>query len=870
MIEVTGLRQQKETTDSRSARRFAFESAEKLSKLPIYIALLLTGIAVYFKSALPARAETHSEPEPGPGPSSSESGGAPVDFGRATAVRPDAMSSVEENRERAERLEPLDFFGQAPTRGNVVDFPLSMKLMNVTSNPFNLDTLPLIEAGATSSFELTSARVMPSSNRTGGEAATQPEDVGDDDLLEQLLEALNKGIGGDGDAETPVSSPSDDPEPHSDPDPDDDPEEPRRGNRAPTVAGQNRLNDVMLAQVVLIGLSELLMNTEDADGDELTVTDVHVSSGHVAAHEAFWIYTPDPDHLGEVKVTYSVSDGLETIAHSASFNVVDKEGPTPSGSATLGDDWLVGSAAADVFDGLAGNDTIESFGGDDVIRGGDGNDTIRAGASNDIVFAGSGDDVVSAGAGDDEVHGEDGDDSIDGDEGDDTLSGGDGDDRIAGNIGNDILRGDGGNDTLDGGEGDDRVFGGDGDDIIMASTGADFAEGGEGRDIMQGGGGNDTLSGGTGDDLLAGGDGDDSIDGDADDDTLHGDAGNDALDGGDGDDSMFGGDGEDVILASAGADYAEGGEGRDIIQGNQGSDSLHGGGGSDMLSGGEGDDTLAGDEHDDTLYGDAGNDTLDGGDGDDSIFAGEGADIVAGGDGSDYLEGEEGDDVIDAGAGADVVLAGDGDDIVDAGAGSDTVSAGNGNDLIIVTLDADGDVYDGGDGSDALDMSRASSGVSVDLVNGTVSSGEMGTDIITGFEKIIGGSGNDNFQAGGQSTVFAGSGGDDTFTFAMAASSGIGAGELVHQIIDFMVGDRVMVEQFEISGTARNAAEDLFSRVYEGQANGGNDVPIRIRYERFDGMDHTIIDVDFDMNNEFEMSIDIYGHHTPYVYNTVA
>ena len=104
----------------------------------------------------------------------------------------------------------------------------------------------------------------------------------------------------------------------------------------------------------------------------------------------------------------------------------------------------------------------------------------------------------------------------------------------------------------------------------------------------------------------------------------------------------------------------------------------------------------------------------------------------------------------------------------------------------------------------------------------------------------------------------------------MGASSGLETGQLIHEIIDFMVGDRVMVEHFEISGTARDAAEDLFARVYEGQSNGDAAIPIRIRYERFDDIDHTIIDVDFDLNNEFEMSIDISGHHTPYVYNNIT
>ncbi|WP_244621919.1 calcium-binding protein [Neomesorhizobium albiziae] len=772
-------------------------------------------------------------------------------------MRPDAVASAEEDRERPERLEPLDFFAQAPSRGNVIDFPSPMKLIRVGTNPFGLDTLPPIEAASQFFGSNYTAAAHVSSARKTAEPSTQPEDESDD-LLARLLESMSGGK----DSETPTPSSSQtgnnpdpvdpidrDPGPvTNNPDPDTetdggDPEEPRRGNRAPTVGGQNRLNDVMMAQVVLIGLSELLMNAEDADGDELTVTDVSVSSGSVVAHEAFWIYTPQPGHLGEVRVTYSVSDGLETVAHSANFNVVDTIPIIPRGTATLGDDWLVGTADADVFDGLAGHDTIETLEGNDVIRAGDGNDTLNAGSGDDIVFAGGGNDAVNAGDGNDEVHGEEGDDTLFGEAGDDTL---------------------------DGDAGDDQISGGSGDDM---------ARGGAGRDIVQGDDGQDTLHGGDGGDMLAGGDGDDDIAGDADDDTLYGDAGNDALDGGEGDDSLFGGDGDDSVLASLGADFVEGGAGRDIVQGEDGNDSLHGGADDDIVSGGQGDDTVAGDEGQDTLYGDAGNDVLDGGDGDDSIFAGDGADTVAGDDGSDYIDSEDGDDVIDAGAGVDIVFAGsgndeiaggDGADVIDAGDGADTVSAGSDNDLIIVTLDADGDVYNGGDGVDALDMSQTNSGVAVDLINGTVSSAEIGTDVVSGFERIIGGFGNDTFQAGGQSTTFAGAAGNDTFTFAMSATSGIAAGQLVHEIIDFMVGDRVMVEQFEISDTARDAAEDLFSRVYDGQSNGGSAVPIRIRYERFDDMDHTVIDVDFDLNNEFEMSIDIYGHHTPYVYNTVA
>ena len=71
MTEVTGL-QQKEGADPHPARRFAFENVERLSKLPMYIALLLTGIAVYFKTAMSARADVHEESEPGAAPAEEE------------------------------------------------------------------------------------------------------------------------------------------------------------------------------------------------------------------------------------------------------------------------------------------------------------------------------------------------------------------------------------------------------------------------------------------------------------------------------------------------------------------------------------------------------------------------------------------------------------------------------------------------------------------------------------------------------------------------------------------------------------------------------------------------------------------------------
>lgn len=61
-----------------------------------------------------------------------------------------------------------------------------------------------------------------------------------------------------------------------------------------------------------------------------------------------------------------------------------------------GDDWIIGTAAADVIFGSAGNDTIS---------GGDGNDTIWGGTGNDATYGDAGNDLISGGSGADSING---------------------------------------------------------------------------------------------------------------------------------------------------------------------------------------------------------------------------------------------------------------------------------------------------------------------------------------------------------------------------------------------------------------------------------------------------------------------------------
>jgi VCBS repeat-containing protein len=83
----------------------------------------------------------------------------------------------------------------------------------------------------------------------------------------------------------------------------------------------------------------------------------------------------------------------------------------------------------------------------------------------------------------------------------------------------------------------------------------------------------------------------------------------------------------------------------------------------------------------------------------------------------------ERDDYIDSKGGNDTIDSGDGADHVDSGAGNDTVDAGGGADTV-----------DGGAGQDTISFGTATGGLTVSLLSGTSSDG----DILVGFERLSG------------------------------------------------------------------------------------------------------------------------------------
>ncbi|WP_310734336.1 Ig-like domain-containing protein [Ideonella livida] len=218
-----------------------------------------------------------------------------------------------------------------------------------------------------------------------------------------------------------------------------------------------------------------------------------------------------------------------------------------------------------------------------------------------------------------------------------------------------------------------------------------------------------------------------------------------------GGDQYEGNGGNDTFNAGGGDDYGDSGEGDDIASGDAGHDTLLGGAGQDTLDGGTGNDSLEGGTGDDSLTGGTGHDTLDGGAGHDSLNAGDGYDSVLAGDGQDTVSLGAGDDTANGGAGNDLIDAGSGDDEVAAGIGDDTVIGGAGN-----------DVLDGNSGVDTLDYSADTSDLTVNLITGTASSTDSGTDQLSNFENITAGSGNDSLTGSDAANRLIGGAGNDT------------------------------------------------------------------------------------------------------------
>ncbi len=358
--------------------------------------------------------------------------------------------------------------------------------------------------------------------------------------------------------------------------------------------------------------------------------------------------------------------------------------------------------------------------------------------------------------------------------------------------------------------------------------------------------GNDTVEGGTGDDTLYGGDGIDLV---------KGDDGNDVVNGGDGDDRMEGGAGDDTILSDAGDDQIDGGTGDDVLSGGAGHDVVRDAAGNDLI-------TASLDAAPDTYDGGSDVDTLDMSDAMQSVAvdlllgwatgAEIGLDTMSG---FEKILGGSGDDSLSGASGGEEIIGGAGDDRLSGDGGKDNLQGGKGNDCIVASLDHADDTYDGGDGVDTLDLSFATMRVEVDLTSGHANGAEIGAVAFRNLEKVLGGQGDDLFIFGNTGTIIDGGAGTDTFVFnAFIASSDMPT--VIHEILDYMVGDNIRIEQFDLFG--RDASGDLFEQHYGDDTHDNG--PIRFRHDKIADLERTHIEADLDADDAYEISITLHGN----------
>lgn len=477
------------------------------------------------------------------------------------------------------------------------------------------------------------------------------------------------------------------------------PSAPKRAeNRAPVITGNVVMSYLPANHAVLIGLSDLLRNASDPDGDTLKVAELSASSGSlVNKGNGTWEFTPEPNSYVDVTFTYVVSDGIANVAQAAILDAVVDPAGVPAGSDTESN----GSSDSESEEAPYNVITVDDSNVTEVeflpnywaavTHGTSSDDVIQGRTGNDVIYARQGDDIVHAGAGHDIVFGEEGDDTIFGEDGEDSLFGGDGDDTLVGGADTDMVDGGTGNDTIVAthDDGDDDIDGGEGSDTL------DFS--GVATSVMV------DLTEGNSEGQHTGTDHFRNIE------------------------NVKGSQSDDVIVMNAQANTIEAGHGDDVIQ-SRAREQSH----NQDSNEGDGDDFVDGGD---------GNDLLDYSSSTASIIVDVNAGTASGSD-IDHDQFRSIED-FKTGHGDDVVITDDQDNVVDTGAGNDVVKTSS-----YRSTDSEGtsdgkDHFHGGEGNDSLVMASAVKDLDVDMVAETARGEEIDEDTFSSFENITTGAGND-------------------------------------------------------------------------------------------------------------------------------
>jgi|GEM_PF-7074680 len=233
-----------------------------------------------------------------------------------------------------------------------------------------------------------------------------------------------------------------------------------------------------------------------AFGEQIRVVGAGLSAGALSLGaengRTYLAIDADGDGHADARINFAQQfDGAVIVATDAyqqsTIRIVSNAG---YGTPSPGDDYLVGTAAANSINALAGRDELLGLAGDDSLSGGADDDTIHGGDGADL------------------LDGEDGFDQLHGGAGNDTLtdSGTDwGDARLYGDGGDDLIFIERGTAQADGGAGDDEIsfrleaagaaYGGQGADTLVGGLQADSLSGGADADVLIGGGGKDIFEG---------------------------------------------------------------------------------------------------------------------------------------------------------------------------------------------------------------------------------------------------------------------------------------------------------------------------------------------------------------------------------------
>ena len=548
-------------------------------------------------------------------------------------------------------------------------------------------------------------------------------------------------------------------------------------NDAPVVLSPVDLGNSPEDSAKIISAAELLAGATDADGDNLTVANLGASSGTlVANNNATWTWTPAANDTTGMTFTYNVTDGLASVAQTATLDLTPvNDAPTGAvviqGTATQGQTLTANTATITDPDGPGAFSYIWYRNGTAIIGAATATYVLAAADVGAAITTrvtytdgfGTVETLLSAATLaviSSSVPGV----TLTGTTLADTLTGGAGDDILSGLAGNDILNGLGGN---------DRLLGGDGNDTLSGGLGNDFLDGGTGTDTVTyaGEAGSVTVSlavttaqatGTAGSDQilnvenLIGGNGND---------TLTGNAGANNLNGGAGDDTLDGGLGNDVLTGGLGVDTAS------YVNGAAVTVSLALTAAQNTV--GAGTDTLTTIEN---LTGSGFNDTLTGSSAANRIDGGAGDDVITGGAGIDTLDGGEGSDIYRVTLAADKTAA----EITDTGtsgtdelrfaataAGTLTLAAGDtGLERVVI-----------GTGTGTAAVATATTALNVNAAaaaNGLTIVGNAGINTLTGsaFADVLDGdAGNDVLIGGLGDDSLIGGLGIDTASYASATES---------------------------------------------------------------------------------------------------